>query len=87
MLFTHLLRVARGMNNNDKLTKGLLAVIAVALWMIALNSWLRPVAVETQSDSYLLSSIDNSLESITSDVSSIEGDVGIIRIQTTLNLE
>ena len=26
----------------DKLTKVLLGVIAIALWMIALNPWLRP---------------------------------------------
>ncbi len=36
------------MNNVDKLTKVLLAVIAVALCMIALNPWLRPIVVEAQ---------------------------------------
>ena len=36
-------------NNVDKRTKVLLAVIAVALYMIALNPWLCPVVVKTQS--------------------------------------
>ena len=55
------------MNNVDKLTKVLLAVIAVVLWMIALNPWLRPVAVEAQSDHYL-SSIDSHLKEIRNSV-------------------
>jgi hypothetical protein len=32
----------------DKLTKVLLGVIAIALWMIALNPWLRPVPAAAQ---------------------------------------
>ena len=32
----------------DKLTKVLLGIIAIALWMIALNPWLRPVPVAAQ---------------------------------------
>ena len=42
------------MSNDDKLTKVLLAVIAVAFCMIALNPWLHPVqedkVAEAQSD-------------------------------------
>ncbi len=34
----------------DKLTKVLLGIIAIALWMIALNPWLRPVPVAAQED-------------------------------------
>ncbi len=32
----------------DKLTKVLLGVIAIALWMLALNPWLQPVPVAAQ---------------------------------------
>ncbi len=32
----------------DKLTKVLLGIIAIALWMVALNPWLRPVPVAAQ---------------------------------------
>ncbi len=32
----------------DKLTKVLLGVIAIALWMIAINPWLRPAPVAAQ---------------------------------------
>tara|TARA_B100000949_G_C14034450_1_gene346848 strand:+ start:21 stop:224 length:204 start_codon:yes stop_codon:yes gene_type:complete len=63
------------MNNIDKLTKCLLASIAVALWMIALNPWLRPTAVEAQfgsdSDIYL-GSIDSHVEEISRNVRSIK---------------
>ena len=55
------------MSNDDRLTKVLLAVIAVALCMIALNLWLRPVVVGAQSDHYL-SSIDSHLKEIRNSV-------------------
>ena len=58
------------MNNIDKSTKFLLLVIAVALWMIALNPWLRPVAVAAAQEVDLIS-IESYLSSIESDVESI----------------
>ena len=40
------------MNNVDKLTKVLLAIIAVAVCLIALNPWLHPVKIEARSDDW-----------------------------------
>ena len=54
----------------DRLTKLLLAAIATALWIIALNPWLHPIPVAAQSESYL--------RSIRADVSSIQSDVNAI---------
>lgn len=34
----------------DRLTKILLGVIAIALWILALNPWLRPEPVAAQED-------------------------------------
>ena len=53
--------------NTDRLTKALLAAIAVALWMIALNPWLRPITAGAQTDIYL--------QRIADDVSAIAGGV------------
>ena len=39
-----------GEMNTEKLTKILLGIIAVALWVIALNPWLRPMPVAAQED-------------------------------------
>jgi len=65
----------------DKLTKMLFAAIAIALWMIALNPWLRPmpVAAMQQMDlgdvELLLSIIQSNVSSIGSDISDIEDNV------------
>ncbi len=59
----------------DKLTKLILMAIATALWMIALNPWLRPMPVVAldlgYSDSRNLSDIESHASSIKDDVSSI----------------
>ena len=34
----------------EKLTKILLGIIAIALWVIALNPWLRPMPVAAQEE-------------------------------------
>ncbi len=34
----------------DKLTKILLGIIAIALWMLALNPWLQPMPVAARED-------------------------------------
>lgn len=47
----------------DKITKSLLAAIAVALWMIAVNPWLRPMPVSAQ-DRRDLSQIESYLRQI-----------------------
>ena len=65
------------MTNIDKSTKFLLAVIAVALWLIALNPWLQPATVTAAQDS---SGIELYLAEIQSDVSKIQKDVFYIRV-------
>ena len=57
------------MNHPDKSTKLLLAVIAVALWLIALNPWLQPPPPVSAQDS------DRYLRRIQSSVSSIENSL------------
>ena len=70
------------MSNVDKLTKALLAVIAVALCMIALNPWLRPVVVEAQDrQDYYLRRIDRSLESIELYTAQISRTVALIALR------
>jgi hypothetical protein len=67
--------------NTDKVTKLLLAVMALALWMIALNPWLQPTAVAAREETDLtnvesyLRSIRSSASSIQSDVSSMQSDL------------
>jgi hypothetical protein len=56
--------------NTDKLTKCLLAMIAIALWVIAMNPWLRPMPVSAQD---------------TPDLSQIESDLGRISRGTCTN--
>ena len=61
----------------DKMTKVLLATIAIGLLLNALNPWLKPAKVKAevlQSD-YFLQSIDSNLSIIRSDLSSIETEV------------
>ena len=72
------------MNNIDKSTKLLLALIVVALWMIALNPWLRPVSVAAAQD-LDLSMTEYYLSSIESDLSSIESYLGRIQRGTCTN--
>lgn len=82
----------------DKLTKMLLAAIVVALWMIALNPWLRPMPVAAQEktdlsqvESYLsdiqsdVSSMKSDVSSMQSDISSLESDLGQIKRGTCTN--
>ena len=75
----------------DKLTKNLLGAIAIALWMIALNPWLRPSPVLAQEKMDLsqiessLSSIESDLSSIESKVSSMESDLGRMQRGTCTN--
>jgi hypothetical protein len=47
----------------DKLTKGILSAIAIALWIIAMNPWLHPVTVSAQDNSDI-SSIDSHVRQI-----------------------
>lgn len=56
--------------NIDKLTKNLLAAIAIALWVIALNPWMRPVPVAAQEKTDL-SQVESSLSTIESDLGRI----------------
>ena len=70
------------MNNIDKSTKFLLLVIGVALWIIALNPWLRPVAVAAAQGH-----IEYYLSSIEEDLSSIESEVGKMPRGLCLNLK
>jgi len=58
----------------DNLTKTLLAAIAIALWMIALNLWHQPVHAATP-ESVDLSSIESSLSSMDSSLSRISRGV------------
>ena len=62
---------------SDRLTKSLLAAIAIALWMIAMNPWLRPIPVLAQ-EKVDLSQIESSLSSIESGVSSMKSDLSTI---------
>ena len=59
----------------DRMTKGLLALIALALLMNALNPWLRPVPVSAQTADTLavLSGIQSSVSGIEADLSNISG--------------
>ena len=66
------------MNNIDKSTKFLLLVIGVTLWMIALNPWLRPVAVAAAP-------AVSDLFYIEMDVGKIKRDVGNIANGLCLN--
>lgn len=61
----------------DKPTKMLLAAIAIALWLIALNPWLRPISVAAKGD------VD--LSNIESYLSSIDSHVGRISRGTCTN--
>jgi hypothetical protein len=68
----------------DKLTKSLLAAIAIALWMIAMNPWLRPTPVAAQ-EKVDLSQVESSLSSIESEVSSMGNDLGRMQRGTCTN--
>ncbi len=68
----------------DKLTKTLLTFIAIALWMIAMNPWLRPLPVAAQ-EKVDLSQIESSLTSIAGDISTIKTDFGHIARGTCTN--
>ena len=48
----------------DRLTKVLLAAIAIALWINALNPWIRPVPAQAQMSDAYLSSINNNIRAI-----------------------
>ena len=54
----------------DKATKILLAAIALGLWLNAVNPWIRPLVVWADAES--------SLSSISSNVNSMETDLGRI---------
>lgn len=77
--------------NTDKPTKLLLAAIAVALWLIALNPWVHPTPVVAQGDVDLstvesyLAYIQADTSQIQSDISSIESSVGRIGRGTCSN--
>ncbi len=68
----------------DKITKSLLAAIAIALWMIAMNPWLRPIPVAAE-EKVDLSRVESSLSSIESDVSSMESELGRMQRGTCTN--
>ena len=59
----------------DKITKVILAIIAIGLLMNAVNPWVRPVKVEAQDNEVL-----RELRDISSSVSSIESEVKSITI-------
>ena len=61
----------------DRLTKVLLAAIALALWVNALNPWIQPVSAVAQSEMYL--------GTINSHVSSIGSQLSDIHIGLCLN--
>lgn len=68
----------------DTLTKSLLAAIAIALWIIAMNPWLQPMPVAAQED-VDLRRVESSLSSIQSDVLSMESDLGRLQRGTCSN--
>ena len=68
----------------DRTTKLLLALIAFALLLNALNPWLQPMTTSAQDNTYLVR-MASSLSSIESDVSAIEDDVDDIEDGTCLN--
>jgi hypothetical protein len=70
--------------NTDKVTKSLLAAIAVALWVIAMNPWLRPMPVAAQ-ERVDLGRVESSLDAIQSDISSMETALGRISKGTCVN--
>jgi hypothetical protein len=61
----------------DKLTKGILVVIGLALWVIALNPWLRPLPVAAQEKT--------DLSQVEAYLSSIQGDLAHIARGTCIN--
>jgi hypothetical protein len=75
----------------DNLTKILLAVIAIALWLIAANPWLQPMPVSAQEKTDLstveasLSSIDNHFSSMENNISSMESDLSRLSRGTCTN--
>ena len=78
----------------DRIVKTLLVLIAIGLWINALNPWLLPTRVSAQSalEISYLSSIDSHLSeivsytySIESDASSIESYLGRIQRGTCSN--
>jgi hypothetical protein len=57
----------------DRLTKALLAAIAVGLWLNAVNPWIRPRPVEAQME--YLGSINSTVALIQTDLSTIQRGV------------
>jgi len=72
------------MNNIDKSTKFVLVLIAVALWMIALNPWLQPAPVEA-AQNVDLDNIESYLSDIEDELSSINFTLGRIQRGTCSN--
>ena len=75
----------------DKFTKMIFAAIAVALWIIALNPWLRPMHVAAQGNRDLslvesyLSDIKSDVSDVNDNVSSMKGDLGRLQRGTCTN--
>ena len=63
--------------NTDRLTKTLLAAIAMGLWMNALNPWIWSSTASAD--------IESTMRSILSSVHSIQGDVGKLERGTCFN--
>jgi hypothetical protein len=55
----------------DKLTRIILAAIAIALWVIAINPWLHPVPVAAQQRDWE-TSVESLLKSVQKDVARIQ---------------
>jgi hypothetical protein len=55
------------MMHTDKLTKTILATIAIALWVIAMNPWLHPMPASAQ-EKIDLSQVESTLSDIQSDL-------------------
>ena len=70
--------------NSIRTTNMLLGIIALALLLNLSSPWIQPqtsVAAAGQIDEFYLMGIEASLGSITSNLSSIESDVSVIRMQ------
>ena len=55
----------------DRYTKAVLTLIAISLFVISLNPWIVPTKAYAELDSSDLSSIENSVRGIKSDLGSI----------------
>ena len=73
------------MNNIDKFTKVILAVIALALSVIALTPWLQPVTVSAAPQDYLMRRIESAVGGIEFTVGGIKRELESLSSGLCLN--